>query len=120
MMDAAITSDTIKIDTDWIVETEEISIDKIEVDLGMNTFIEEKILEAMQEHNKILGDRTIKENTEITIGLKITVEIEVGIGLERDHFQEVLIIEGNDRSISNSRSRSGSRAGTNWDRYYVL
>ena len=94
MIDAIMTSETIKLDTDQIVETEEISMDKIEVDLGMNKIIGEEILEEMQEYTKILGDRTVEENTEITIGIKITVEKEVGIGLEKDHFQGMLIIEG--------------------------
>ena len=44
--------------------TGEISIDKIEVDLGMNKIIEEEILEAMQDHIRILEDRIVEENTE--------------------------------------------------------
>ena len=48
--------------------------------------------------------------------MKIITEKGVGVGLEKDHFQGLLIIEGNKRSISNSRSRSGSRVSTNRDR----
>ena len=36
----------------------------------MKKIIGEKILEAIQEHSKILGDRTVEENTEVTIGMK--------------------------------------------------
>ena len=62
----------------------------MEVDLGINKIIGEE----MQEHTKILGDRIVEKNTEITTGMKIAVEIKVGIGLEKDHFQEMLIIKG--------------------------
>ena len=42
-----------------------------------------------------MGDRTVEEKTEKTIGMKITVEKEVGVGLGEDHFQEItIIIEG--------------------------
>ena len=77
MIDTIMTSKTIKIDTGQIMETEEISIDKIGVGLGMNKTIVEEILEAIQEHTYILGDRIVEENTEITIRMKIIVEIEV-------------------------------------------
>ena len=46
ILDTILISENIKIDTDQIVETEEISIDKIEVDLGMNKIIGEEISEA--------------------------------------------------------------------------
>ena len=54
-------------------------------------------------------DKIVGENIEI-IMIGIVVIAEAGIGLEGDH--------GGDRtrSISNSRSRSGSRASTNRDR----
>ena len=93
MIDTIMTSEIIKKDTDQIVETEEMSTGKIEVDLHINKIIGEKILEVMQAHTKILGDSTVEENTEITIGLKITVEIEIGVDLAKDPFQEMLIIE---------------------------
>ena len=34
-----------------------------------------------------MGDRTIEEDTEEIIGMKITTEKEVGVGLEKDHIQ---------------------------------
>ena len=72
--------------------TEEISIDRIEVHQGMNKIIGEKFMEAIQEHAKILGDRTAEDNTEVTIGMKITVEKDVGVGLGKGHFHEITII----------------------------
>ena len=49
----------------------------------------------MQGHIKLLQDRIVEENTEVTIGIKITAEREVGVGLEKDHSQgTILIIEG--------------------------
>ena len=42
----------------------------------------------MQEHTNILGDRTVEENTEVTIGMNITVEKEVGVGLGQGHFKK--------------------------------
>ena len=90
MIGTIIISETIKIDTDQIVETGKISIDKKEVDLGMKKNMREEILEAkIHEYTKILGDRTVEENTETIIGIKITPAIEVGTGLEKDHFQEI-------------------------------
>ena len=60
--------------------------------IDMNKITGEKTVEVTQEHTKILGDRIVEENTEITIGMKTTVEIEVGVGLEKDHFQEILMV----------------------------
>ena len=57
----------------------------------MNKIIGE-ILEAMWEHIKILKDR-IEENIKVIIGMKIIAEKEVGVGLEKDNFQGILIIE---------------------------
>ena len=82
----------IKIDTGQIVETGD-SIDKIEVDQGMNKIIEEEILEVMQEHIKILKDKTVEESTEIIIEMKVIAEVEIGTGLEKDHFLETLVTE---------------------------
>ena len=71
-----------------------IQFSKVEVDQGMNKTTGEEILDAMQGHIKILEDRTVEENIKVTIGMKITAEREVGVGLEKDHFQEIIIIEG--------------------------
>ena len=60
----------------------------------MNKIIGEEILEAMSDHIKILEDRIVEENTAVIIGIKIIAEKEVGVGLKKDHFQEILIIEG--------------------------
>ena len=46
----------------------------------------------MQEHTKILGDRRVEENTEVTIGAQITVEKEVRVVLGKGHFQEITIV----------------------------
>ena len=88
----------IKIDIDQIVETGEFNlVDRVEVDQGMSKIIGmiigEEILEVMWEHTKILKDR-IEENIEEIIGMKIITEKEVvRVGLEKHHFQGVLIIE---------------------------
>ena len=81
-----------KIDTDQIVVTEEISIDKIEVDWGMNKIIDEEILEAVWDHIRISEDTIAEENTEVIIVMKVTAEKEVGAVLEKDHFQGITII----------------------------
>ena len=47
--------------------------------------------------------------------MKVMAEVEIGTSLEKDHFLESFN-RGNDKSTSNSRSRSGSRASTNRDR----
>ena len=47
----------------------------------------------MQDHIKTLEDKIVEENIEVIIGKKIIAEKEVGVGLEKDHFQ-VIIIEG--------------------------
>ena len=39
-----------------------------------------------------MGDR-IEDDIEEIIGMKIITEKEVGVGLEKDHFQETLIKE---------------------------
>ena len=56
MIDAVMISEVIKIDIGQIVETGD-SIDKKEVDQGMNKIIEEEILEVMQGCIKILKDK---------------------------------------------------------------
>ena len=74
------------------------------------------MLGAMQDCIKILEDNIVEENTEVIIEMKIIAEKEVGVGLGKDHFLGLNNNRRNDRSISNSRSRSGSRASTNRDR----
>ena len=69
-------------------------MDKEEVDQGMNKIIGEEILEVMWEHIKLLKDRIIEESIEEIIEIKIIVEKEVGVGLVKDHFQGLVIIEG--------------------------
>ena len=73
MIDAVMISEVIKIDTGQIVETGD-SIDKIEVDPGINKIIEEESLEVMQEHIKILKDKIVEENTEIIIEMTVIAE----------------------------------------------
>ena len=70
--------------------------DKAEVDQSTSKIIGEVILEAIQDHIKMLEDRITEENIEVTTGMKATAEIEVGVGLEEGHFQEIMtaIIEG--------------------------
>ena len=90
----------IKIGMDKIVELEEfslvveISMDKIEVDLGMNKItgmiIGEEKIEAMWEHIKILEERIIEEDKEEMIGMKMITQKEVGVGLEKDHIQTII------------------------------
>ena len=95
MTDAIMISEIIKIGTDLIVVTGEISIDKIEADQGMNKIIGVESLEAMQDCIKILEDRIVEENIEVIIGKKVIAEKEVGVGLEKNHFQGIkTIIEG--------------------------
>ena len=48
----------------------------------------------MLGHIKILEDRIVEENIEIIKEMKITVEKEVEVGLEKDHFQGTIILEG--------------------------
>ena len=102
MIDAIMVSEIIKIDVGQTVETEG-SIDKIEVDQDMEKHIEVKILEVTQEHIKTLKDRVVEESTGITIEMKV---IAIGTGLEKDHSLEAPNNGRNNRSMSNSRSRS--------------
>ena len=85
----------VKSDTDQIVVTGEISIDKVEVDPGMNKIIGEEILEAMRDLTNISEDKIVEENTEVIIGMEVIAEKEVGVGLGKDHFQgKTIIVEG--------------------------
>ena len=81
----------IRIDIDQIVKTEDI-IDKIEVDQGMNKIIEEVILEVIQEHIKIMKDKTVGKGTEIITEMKVLAEVEIGTGLEKGNFLETSIM----------------------------
>ena len=56
----------------------------------MNKIIQE-ILEVMQEHFKILKDKTVEERIEIIIKMKVIAEVEIGTGLEKDHFLETSV-----------------------------
>ena len=91
------------------------SINKREVDQGMNKFKEEEILEVTWEQIKILKNKTVEESTK---EVKVTAEVEIGTGLGKDHFQETLVNDRNNRSTSNNRSESGSRVSTNGDRIW--
>ena len=68
------------------------SADKVEVEQGLNKTIGEEILETTQGHIKILDDMIVEENKEVITGMKITVEIAVGVGLEKGHFQRIILI----------------------------
>ena len=92
MIDAYMISKVIKIDTGKIVETGD-SIDKIEVNQGMNKIIEEEIFEVMQKHIKILKDKIVEESTEIITEMKVMAEVEIGTGVENDHFLENIVTE---------------------------
>ena len=87
MIHIIMTEEIIKIGTGQIM-------DKIEIDQGMDKIIGEEILGAMPGHIKILVDRIVEENIEVIIGMKITVQREVGVGLEKDHFQGIIIVLG--------------------------
>ena len=58
----------------------------------MNKIIEERILEVMQGCNKMLKDKTVEESTEIIMEVKVIAEVEIGTGLEKDHFLETLVM----------------------------
>ena len=60
--------------------------DKIEVDLDMNRITEE---ETSEETSGAMVDRIVEESIETII--EMTVMIEVGTGLEKGHFPEVII-----------------------------
>ena len=63
---------------------------KAEVDQGMKKIIEEETLEAIQGHIRISEERIAQENTEVIIGMIVTVQREVGVDLEKDHFQGII------------------------------
>ena len=43
---------------------------------------------------KMLKDKTVEESTEIIIEMKVIAEVEMGTGLEKDHFLEALVMIG--------------------------
>ena len=88
IIDAVMISEVIKINIGQIVKTGD-SIDKTEVDLGMNKIIEEDILEVMQGCIKIMKDKTVEENTEIITEMKVIAELKIETGLEKGHFLEI-------------------------------
>ena len=59
-----------------------------EVDTDLSKVIEEIILGKIQE---IMADKTAEENIEITV-IGMIVIIEVGIGLGKDHFPEIMAV----------------------------
>ena len=88
---------TIKINIDQIAWIGKLNLtDKAEVDQDTNRITKEEILEAILGHIRILEDRIAEENTEVIIGMIVTVEREVGVDLVKGHFQEIIsvIIEG--------------------------
>ena len=96
MTHTIMTGRTIKIHIDQIAGIGEFNLTgKAEVDQGMNKIIEEEILEAILGYIRVLEDRIAEENTKMIIGIIVTVEIEVGVNLEKSHFQETIaIVEG--------------------------
>ena len=91
MIHIIITEEIIKIGIDQIAEIGEFNlVDKIEVGQSMNRIIGmimgEKILEVAWEHIKILEDRIVED-------IRMRIVTGVGVVLEKDHFQETLIIE---------------------------
>ena len=57
-------------------------------DPGLNRIIEEVVFRIIQEGTI---DKTAEESTEIII-IEIVVIVEIGIGLERDHSQEIMAV----------------------------
>ena len=79
------TGEITETDIDPIIMTGRINMNSIEVGQNMNKITGEKILEATQDHINILENRIV-ENTGVIIGMKITVETEVGVDLGKGHF----------------------------------
>ena len=52
----------------------------------MKKIIEEERLEVMQVYIKILKDKTVEESTKIITEMKVIAEVEIGTGVEKDHF----------------------------------
>ena len=87
MTDAIIISEAIRINIDQIIETGD-HIDWTEVGLGMNKIIGEAISEVMQG---ILTDKIAQESIGIITEMKVMTGAEMGTGLEKGHFQEILV-----------------------------
>ena len=94
MINIIMIEETIKLGIDQKAEIDKFSIDKIEVNLGMDKItgliIGEETLEVTWEHIKSSEDRIIEEDIEEIIGMKIITEKEVGVGLEEDHIQTII------------------------------
>ena len=39
-----------------------------------------------------MQDRVVEESIKVIIGMKITAEREVGVDLEKGHFQEIIVV----------------------------
>ena len=85
MTDAIMISEVIRINIDQIVKIGH-SIDRPEVDLGMNKIIGEVISEVTQG---ILTDKIAEESIEIITGMKVMTE--AGTGVEKGHFPTTLV-----------------------------
>ena len=87
IIDAVIISKVIRIDVGQLVKKRD-SIYRIEVGLGMNKIIGEVTLEVRQG---ILTDKIAQESKEIITEMKVMAEEEIGTGLEKGHFPEILV-----------------------------
>ena len=67
------------------------SIGNTEAEQGIHKIIGEEILEVMQGHIKILRDKTVEENIEITTDMRVMAEVEMGTCLEKCYFLEILV-----------------------------
>ena len=85
MTDAIMISKVIRIDIDQTVETGD-SIGKTEVDPGMYRNVGEGILEVTRECIISLKDKTVEESIE----MKVMAEVEIGAGLEKGYFPQIL------------------------------
>ena len=94
MTDAIMTSEIIKIGRDQIVETEEISIDKTCGKPRYEQNYRRGHFRSNASAYQTFGRQNSREEYRNNYRMKSTVEIEVGVGLEKDHFKEMLIIEG--------------------------
>ena len=87
------TEEIAETDIDPIVMIGEINMNRIEVGQNMNKITGKKILKATRDHINILEDRIV-ENTGVIIGMKTTVETEVGVSLWKGYFGEMTILVG--------------------------
>ena len=113
MIDTVMINEVIKIYIGQIVETGD-SIDKIEVNLGINKIIDEEILEVMQGHIKSMKENSRGEYRKNYRGEGYSRSRDRNRSRDRS-FSRNVSNDRNNRGTSNSRSRSGSRASTNRD-----